>query len=185
MRADHEYLLTPRLSLSRPTNADIDAIHGIHRTPQACAYNPSETLASRDSAEDLFRRWDEHWKRHGFGYWVVRWRGEEPVLGFCGLKLMRLGERTVLNLFYRLDPHAWGNGVGSEAATAAVGWAHTYVPNLSVIARVRPENVASSHVARRAGLRRAEYLDTRGDDGPEWVYIASLGGEGSLRPTSP
>lgn len=171
---DNEFLLTARLSLRRPTHADIDAIFRIHRDRQACAHNPSDMLATRSDAEDLYRRWDEHWNRHGFGYWVIRrYDGHQraAIAGFCGLKLMRLNDRDVLNLFYRLDPPAWGDGVASEAATAVVAWAIAHVVDHPVIARVRPDNIASRTVAVRAGLCRAEHLDTVGEDGLDWIYI--------------
>jgi ribosomal-protein-alanine N-acetyltransferase len=169
-------LLTARLSLRRPSPADIDAIYRIHRDPAACAHNPSDMLAERSDAEDLYRRWDEHWRRHGFGYWVIRPRPgyrPEAILGFCGLKVMRLREREVLNLFYRLDPQAWGDGVATEAATAVVAWASAHVPDHPLTARVRPDNVASMRVAARAGLRRAEHLDTCGEDGLDWLFVAN------------
>jgi ribosomal-protein-alanine N-acetyltransferase len=170
---DHQQLLTARLSLRRPGPADIDAIYRIHHDPRACAHNPADLLATRADAGDLYRRWDLHWHRHGFGYWVVHPRGASeprPSLGFCGLKLMRLAHREVLNLFYRLDPAAWRNGVATEAATAVVDWATTRQPHRPIIARIRPDNVASAKVAARAGLHRAEHLDAEGEDGLEWIY---------------
>lgn len=170
----NQELLTKRLSLRRPSSADVDAIYRIHRDPKACAHNPSDMLASRSDAADLYRRWDEHWNRHGLGYWVIRARhGQQPesTLGFCGLKLMRLNNRAVLNLFYRLDPLAWGDGVATEAASAVVAWATAHVPNYPVIARVRPDNIASARVAARAGLHRAEHLDTHGEDGLDWIFV--------------
>lgn len=176
-RFDNEILGTPRLSLRRPTPSDIDAIYRIHSEPQACAHNPSDILRTRNDAETLFRRWDEHWNRRGFGYWVIHPReGHQPeaILGFCGLKVMQLHDRDVLNLFYRLNPAAWGGGVATEAATAVVTWATAHVPCHPVVARVRPDNVASARVATRAGLHRAEHLDTHGDDGPDWIYIANV-----------
>ncbi|HEX6873244.1 MAG TPA: GNAT family N-acetyltransferase, partial [Micromonosporaceae bacterium] len=109
----------------------------------------------------------------GFGYWSIRWRGGHrpgAVLGFCGLKVMQLNNRTVLNLFYRLEPAAWGGGVGTEAATAVVAWATANVPDRPIIARVRPANIASARVATRAGLCRAEHLDTVGEDGLDRIY---------------
>jgi hypothetical protein len=44
------------------------------------------------------------------------------------------------NLFYRLDPCTRGQGVGSEAAAAAVEWSRQLHPARPVIARVRPAN---------------------------------------------
>jgi RimJ/RimL family protein N-acetyltransferase len=172
----HEWLPTARLSLRRPTPVDIDAIWRIHSDPRTCAHNPSDLLSSLDEAEALYVRWDEHWNHHGFGYWVLHPRADrapETALGFCGLKVMRLNHRDVLNLFYRLDPLAWGDGLATEAATAVVTWATEHVPEHPVIARVRPHNVASATVAARSGLRRAEQLDAPGEDGLDWIYATN------------
>jgi [ribosomal protein S5]-alanine N-acetyltransferase len=72
--------------------------------------------------------------------------------------------------FYRLGPEAWGSGVATEAATAVVDWATVHRPDRPVIARVRPDNIASAKVAARAGLHRAEHLDTDGEDGLDWIF---------------
>ncbi|GAB2956657.1 GNAT family protein [Micromonospora polyrhachis] len=173
-RFESEQLVTARFSLRRPTPTDITAIHRIHRDPTACAYNPSDMLVALGDAEDLYRRWNDHWQRYGFGYWVVRAGDDqqpEPILGFCGLNRMRLDNHDVLNLFYRLDPPAWGDGVATEAATMVVDWATTQLPDAPIIARVRSDNIASARVAVRAGLDRAEHLDTPGEDGLDWIFV--------------
>ncbi len=163
-----EDLVTAQLRLRRPTPADIDLIHTVHSDARACVYNPADMLTTRSEAKNLYHRWDEHWQHHGFGYWIVH--GSQMGLGFCGLKVMTLNDRGVLNLFYRLDPSAWGHGVATEAATAVVEWADTNRPDDPVVARVRPTNAASQRVAVHAGLHRAEHLDTQGEDGLDWIY---------------
>jgi RimJ/RimL family protein N-acetyltransferase len=55
-------------------------------------------------------------------------------------------------------------------------------PGLPVIARVRPANVASARVAERAGLVRAEHLDTDGADGPDLIFQTPQSAAGSLSP---
>lgn len=170
----HEELLTTRLSLRRPTPAAIDAIYRIHHDPAATAHNPADMLTTRADAEDRYQRWEQHWHQHGFGYWVIHPRevdGQRDILGFCGLKLMRLQNREILNLFYRLDPAVWGNGIATEAATAVVSWATTHLPDRPVVARVRPDNVASATVAERTGLRRDAHLDIAGEDGLDWIFV--------------
>ncbi|BCL16391.1 GNAT family acetyltransferase [Micromonospora sagamiensis] len=175
---DNEELRTPRLSLRRPNDADIDTIYRIHSDPRAYAHNPADALATRAEAEERYQRWNEHWNQHGFGYWTVhsQMRTHQP-LGFCGIKLMQLHGRTILNLFYRLDPLAWGNGVATEAATTVVSWATAHLPDYPIIARVRPDNAASLKVAARAGLRRAPQLDTDGEDGLDWIFTLSWPGD--------
>ncbi|MEU7902044.1 GNAT family N-acetyltransferase [Actinoplanes sp. NPDC049118] len=164
-------IVTARLALRRPVPADLETIFAIHRDPQACLHNPSDLVATRADAEHLYSRWDEHWRRHGFGYWVVRDRESEKILGFAGVKVVRFREIEVLNLFYRLDPSAWGAGVATEAARAVVAWAGEHLPEWTVVARVRPDNVASQQVAVRSGLVRAEHLDDQGEDGIDWIFV--------------
>jgi ribosomal-protein-alanine N-acetyltransferase len=169
-----EQLLTARLSLRRPALSDVGAIFLINSDPRACQHNPSDAIADRGQAHRLFQRWDEHWRRHGFGYWIVRRHGSESAVGICGIKVMQLHGTETLNLFYRFDPVVWGNGLATEAASAVTAWAAEHVPGRAVIARVRPQNLASQHVAARAGLARAEHLDAPGEDGPDWIFIARL-----------
>lgn len=165
-----EALRTRRLVLRRPVPADVDTIYRVHHDPEACAHNPADLLADRGEAEALYQRWDEHWERHGFGYWVVH-RDDEPV-GFCGVKVVVFHGREVLNLFYRLDPAVWGDGIATEAAAAVAGWAAVHQNQRPLIARVRPANVASHAVARRVGLHRAERLDAEGEDGLDNLYVS-------------
>jgi ribosomal-protein-alanine N-acetyltransferase len=174
-----EELRTARLLLRRPTAADIDAIFAIHSDPRACVHNPSDLIAQHEEAEELYHRWNGWWRRFGYGYWVVQSHGSTVQLGFCGIKPMELTGMKTLNLFYRLVPSAWGQGLAGEAATAVVTWASGHVPDLPLIARVRPANVASQHVAIRAGLTRAEHLDTVGCDGLDWIFAANLPDSGS------
>jgi [ribosomal protein S5]-alanine N-acetyltransferase len=164
-------MLTARLSLRRPTPADVDAIFSINADERACAHNPSDMLASRGEALRLFRRWDEHWRQFGFGYWAVRRHGADSVVAFCGIKVMRLRGDEVVNLFYRFDPTVWGSGLATEAASAVTTWAAGNIPDRTLIARIRPQNVASQRVAVGAGLARAEELDTMGEDGLDWIFV--------------
>ncbi|GIM94950.1 GNAT family N-acetyltransferase [Paractinoplanes toevensis] len=161
-------MLTPRLELRRPVLADAGAVLRIHQDRLACEHNPGDLIGTRAQAVERCRGWIDHWERHGFGYWVLRRRGSEHVIGFCGVKLVRLHDAPVLNLFYRLEPAAWGSGLAGEAVAAVI--ATSAALPYPVIARVRPANVASARVAARAGLRRAEHLDTLGEDGPDWIW---------------
>ncbi|MFE9743239.1 GNAT family N-acetyltransferase [Streptomyces sp. NPDC006477] len=167
-------LQTARLSLRRPTEVDIDAIFAIHHDPETCLHNPSDALARPDEARELYQRWNEQWQRYGYGYWVARRHDSDQQLGFCGIKPMKLQGMKVLNLFYRFATSAWGQGYAGEAATAVITWASRNVPDLPLIARVRPANTASQRVAIRAGLTRAEHLDGTGYDGHDWIYAAKL-----------
>ncbi|MDG5808961.1 GNAT family N-acetyltransferase [Streptomyces ossamyceticus] len=174
-------LRTARLSLRRPTAADVDAIFAVHRDPETCVHNPSDALARFEEAQALYQRWNDQWQQHGYGYWVVRHHGSAQQLGFCGIKPMKLHGAPVLNLFYRFATSAWGQGFAGEAATAVATWASRHLPDLPLIARVRPANLASQRVAIRAGLSRAQHLDTEGYDGFDWIYLAHHANGAAIR----
>ncbi|AOS63627.1 GNAT family N-acetyltransferase [Actinoalloteichus hymeniacidonis] len=167
-----EVLATERLTLHRPVEADIAAILRIHRDPRTCVHNPSDGLRTIEQATRLFHRWNDQWSRFGIGYLTAREHGCATVLGFCGVKAMLLKDRPILNLFYRLDPAAWGHGYASEAARSVVGWAGRRLPGPPIVARVRPRNTASQRVATKAGLTRAPDLDGPGSDGIDWIYVS-------------
>jgi ribosomal-protein-alanine N-acetyltransferase len=84
---------------------------------------------------------------------------------------MRLDDSEVMNLFYRFDPAVWGGGLATEAASAVTRWAADCMPGRILIARIRPQNIASQRVAIHAGLARAEQLDTMGEDGLDWIFV--------------
>lgn len=167
-----EELRSRRLMLTRPTRGDVGAILVIHQDELATEHNPSDQLYNFSEAEALFGRWDQHWRTHGFGYWVVRHHNEHTQLGFCGLKLMTLGDEAVLNLLYRLSPASWNQGLASEAASLVVSWAAIHQGDYRVIARVRPANVGSHRVALNAGLIRDTDLDGPGIDGSDCIYAS-------------
>jgi len=142
----------------------------LQRDPRAVAHNPGDHLADLSAAQVLVERWVRHWHEHGIGYSVLSWQGDDAVLGVCGVKLMTLHDRPVLNLLYRLHPAVRGRGVATGAATAVVARACRHHLALPVVARVRPLNQASARVAMAAGLGRAPERDTQGEDGLEDLY---------------
>lgn len=165
-----EPLRTPRLALRRPSAADIDAIYAIHSDARAHEHNPADALASRREAAELLRRWDIHWSEQGYGYLGIDLPGTDAPIGFCGIKLVHFRAERVLNLFYRLDPAFWGQGFATEAARAVVDYADRRLPELAMIAKVRPQNAASGRIVAKVGLVKQPSLGGVGEDGFEDVY---------------
>ncbi|MQY23535.1 GNAT family N-acetyltransferase [Nocardia macrotermitis] len=166
-----EQVPTDRLALLRPVPADAEAILRICGVAEPWVTVVPNLVA----AQRLYLEWDEHWRRHGYGYWTVRTRTDDTVVGFCGIRSMNMPAGPALNLFYRLAPATRGQGFAAEAASAVVAHARTHLPKLPVIARIQPENDASHRVAERAGLSRAEYLDT-----DSWHHYVAPSGWGHV-----
>lgn len=169
-RVDDVDLTTERLALTRPRTSDAAGVLAVLGDPRTVVHNPSDRLAGPDEAAALVDRWVRHWEEHGFGYWCVREPGADDVVGYAGVKRMEVHGRPVLNLVYRFVPEAWGRGLATEAAAAVLARVGVRLPTETVVARVRPRNLASRQVALKVGLRRDEALDCEGEDGLDHVY---------------
>ncbi len=95
---------TERLVLRRPIADDVAAIHSIHSDPQTNLFNPNGPLKSIQESEQLFVDFDSHWKLHGFGYWAVKDKSNDQVVGIGGIVTKMVEQESVLNLYYRFSP---------------------------------------------------------------------------------
>ena len=120
----------------------------------------------------MLGRWLTHWSEYGFGNCCVFENETDRLIGNCGIRWMTVQSAPVLNLMYRFDPNVWGRGYATEAARAALGWAFQNVPGHIVLARIRPQNLASQSVAIKLGLRRDPRFDDQGADGLDWAFTS-------------
>jgi RimJ/RimL family protein N-acetyltransferase len=159
LRAAFTTVKTERLLLRAVSAGDSDAVLAIHGNPRTYGFDPSAVMRSRAQAATRLAEWRREWRRVGFGFWAVRRHDDPEVIGFGGLSLRSLQGRDVLNTYYRFDPAAWGSGYATEMAATAVTLARRLLPEVPVIVRTRPENLAARHVAEKIGLARAPGLD--------------------------
>ncbi|MGE7955017.1 GNAT family N-acetyltransferase [Pseudomonas sp. NPDC089530] len=169
----HAPTLTARLLLRPPTLDDLAITCQIHGDPRTQRYNP----AGPDNAEASQRRlqgWIQHWREHGFGYWVIcDCARPERVLGFGGIMHSRFGERSGLNLYFRFAVDAWGQGYANEMANAALHLAFFELRAEQVIGLVRPDNLPSRRALERLGLTLDGELDDFPGLAPSLLYSLS------------
>ena len=76
-------------------------------------------------------------------------RGKRDPLGMISLESRREGRLT---LGYALAPEAWGKGVATEAASAAINAAFALTNALEMLATAHVENPASRRVLEKCGF---------------------------------
>jgi len=91
------------------------------------------------------------WGRHGVGIWTVRHRAGEPFLGITGFMDRPDGLGIALRFAFVAGAH--GQGYASEAAAAAVRFAHERAGLARVVAVARADNFASRQVLGSIGMR--------------------------------
>lgn len=150
---NHDYALhTQRLSMSVPTDADIDAIFAIHSDARTYEHRPELAMKSREEATELARSWQENWSKKQLGYYVVSTL-DGTTIGFTGVRHSEEAGEEVLNLYYRFAPESQGQGYAKEAAAAAIASARERFPQLPVVAIIDPTNEASIVLAVKLGLQ--------------------------------
>ena len=98
----------------------------------------------------------QHWRANGFGWRLAIAKESSEPVGLAALNY--LGEGTAgldadeCEIGWWLLPSAWGWGFASEGARAICQEAFTRVRAPSVVARLKPDNAASVHVATRIGM---------------------------------
>lgn len=162
-------ILTPRLRLSRPTAADLEALFAISADPRVWTHYPSlRHLTPEDTAAGM-ARWEASWVNAGLGSWVIRLRSTGEVIGNGGCTVLG-GE--VWNLGYRLSADHHGNGYASELAFAAIEQARALDRTRPVIAYLVEHNRASARVAEKVGLELVHRAPDAGNPDPSvWRLV--------------
>lgn len=122
----------------------------------------------RASAEEMSGHLADHWSERGWGLWAVVPLATAVPVGFAGLChpywQPEYAETGAVEVAWRLDRAAWGNGYATEAGRAALeeAWGAGLE---EVIAFVDEANTRSLAVTRRLGMRfDKETVDPRTGD---------------------
>jgi RimJ/RimL family protein N-acetyltransferase len=107
-----------------------------------------------------------HWTRHGFGEWAVEEKASGTLIGKIGLVHhpdWRLGPSQV-EIGWTLVRPAWGRGLATEGASAALDDAFRRLGLECVVSIARRDNRRSQRVMEKLGMRRQGEARWRGSD---------------------
>lgn len=148
------HLQTERLILRPAAITDLDALFRIYGDPATNTFNPAGPHPDIEHSHRILTGWLEHRDAHGFGNWAFSLRETpEQIIGFGGLRIVEYPFATVNNLGYRFAPEAWGKGLATEFALAAVEYAFTTLKLDEVVGIVRKNHLASQKVLLKCGMR--------------------------------
>jgi RimJ/RimL family protein N-acetyltransferase len=131
-----------------------DALVALNRDPEVVRYlTGGETIPAEESRA-LSREIERHWERFGFGLWAATEQVSREVVGFVGLSHPRWfpALAPAVEVGWRLRREAWGRGLASEGARAAVERGFGPLGLEELIALIHPENGRSAAVAQRLGM---------------------------------
>ena len=155
-----ERLVTDRLVLRRWTDADRAPFAAMNADPRVMEHFPAPLTPGQSDA--LADRIERGFEERGFGLWAVQLDGR--FVGFTGLSVAAFDAPFLpaVEVGWRLAAEAWGRGLATEAARAAVddGFGRLALPEIvSFTART---NVRSERVMQRLGMRLDGFFDHPG-----------------------
>lgn len=154
---------TERLRLRPLAPADLDAVHALWTDPDVRRYLWDGVTIPRETAAEVIAASEELFRRCSFGWWGLRERAGEELIGFCGLRFV--GETEDVEIGFGVAPPRWGRGLATEAARACLRYAFAEKNLPRVLAVTDAANAASARVLEKLGMnfdRRAPHrgLDT-------------------------
>ncbi len=141
---------TGRLFLRPVWGGDIEELVSLTSDPRAFGMLLGGVRTRQRTIEELAEQ-IMFWGRHNVGIWTVRERATETLVGLTGIMLRADGRGMALR--FALRPENWGRGYASEAAGAALRYAHERARLKRVVAVARETNVASREVLGGIGMR--------------------------------
>ena len=155
-------LTTARMTLTDITEADFVATYAADRDPVVARYVGDGLPESRSFEEycDYFRSRLESWMNETCRMWVMRLRGQQPLVGWVMLK--PINATSHVEVGYRLPQSSWGRGYATEATRAVLDYGFNSVGLDEITAVTHADNAASQHVLSKAGLKRDGTLNYNG-----------------------
>lgn len=144
---------TRRLLARKPTPADRALYHAHFTQPQVERWLRPAPLPPFNAQvlDELVEGDCVHWEDHGFGPWVLTEKETGAFAGRGGLAWTVVECSAEVELPWSIEPRLHGQGLATEAATAACESAHDLGLE-QVVALVLPTNGASRRVAEKAGF---------------------------------
>lgn len=106
---------------------------------------------TREDAEAMFERLLQRGRTRPYAMWALTERHEDELIGWCGMQDLPGSDNVEIG--WILDSRYWGRGYATEAAHAVLVYGFERVSLETIVAVALPENVKSTNVMRRLGMR--------------------------------
>jgi RimJ/RimL family protein N-acetyltransferase len=147
-------LHTRRCVLRQWKDSDLAAWCAMNADAEVRRWFPS--VATEEQARGEAGRCREAIAQRGWGMWALEVPGVFAFAGFVGLNVPHYDAPWVpaVEVGWRLPRAAWGQGLATEAAQAALGFGFVELALREIVAITVPANAPSLRVMTRLGMER-------------------------------
>jgi RimJ/RimL family protein N-acetyltransferase len=147
-------LLTSRLRLRRWTQEDRGRLAEVFAKPEVWRFPFGRGFSAEETQAFLAYRIAEQ-ATGGWADWATELRDSGRLIGYIGLSVPHFLPEVMptVEIGWRLDPLAWGRGLATEGARAALAHGFSSPDLHEVVSIYEPQNAASGRVMMRLGMR--------------------------------
>jgi RimJ/RimL family protein N-acetyltransferase len=139
---------TERLQLRMFRQEDWRDLHEYYGDPECAKYTSGRPLKDHESWQKLAALVG-HWELRSYGSYAVEEKVSKRVIGVVGLDYPVDWPEPEIQ--WGLARKHWGKGYASEAVRAVKEMAAKYLPDLSLISLIHPNNSSSINLAKAVG----------------------------------
>ncbi len=151
-----EQLQTERLLLRQFQESDWRDLYEYYSDRAATRYTFGRDLNEGDTWR-IMCGMIGHWQVRGYGPYAVEEKAGGKVLGTVGFWYPNDWPEPEIK--WGLAAHAWGRGFASEAARAVLMMGREFMPEITPISMISPQNEASIRLALAVGAKyESEYV---------------------------
>ena len=156
-------LKTERLILQQVSTEDAESILTLLNEPSFIQNIGDRGVRTMDDARAyILDRLVTSYKNHGFGMYLVILKETGASTGLCGL--VRRDGLDDVDIGYAFLPHYWSKGYATEAALAVKEYAKNSIGLKRLVGITDPDNIGSSRVLEKLGLKFEKMVKLPKDD---------------------
>ena len=159
------YIETQRLILREFQRADCRELAPILADSKVMKFSPTGVISTSQTQKKI-AGFMTCYQRFGFGKWAVILKELNQVIGYCGIAIEQIDARAETEIGYRLSSKYWGQGLATEAASAAIQYGFKTFKIPYILGIAESANIASIKVLKKVGMeyeRQTTFHDVRMD----------------------
>ncbi|MCL4878137.1 MAG: GNAT family N-acetyltransferase [Anaerolineae bacterium] len=142
---------TERLAVRHLETEDLDAFYAICGNAEVVRYMEDGKPLSRELTQKWIEVSQNNYRTKGYGCSAVIEKAAGDFIGFCGL-VHTPGVEGQIEVIYAFKPSVWGRGYATEVVRAMLDYGRHTLNLPRIVATIHPDNIASIHVAEKAGM---------------------------------
>ena len=181
----NKYLLTEeeseRLLFRTAAASDFGPWLAFHKDPRTSGHWIMEPMLPEDACRQWFDAQSYRYENDLGGMNALVDKSTGRLIGFCGLLVQTVDQKTELEIGYSILPEYWGQGYATEAAIKCRDYAFEHYNIESIISIISLTNKASETVALKNGMKISAVTSYKGNrvnifriDRSEWKMRALI-----------